>query len=76
MTQEPMMPAEAAAVFVAWLERRGAIFSLKPDGSDRAVALDGADVRDHAEADRLAMTGPGICATKFAPLLRAARTTH
>jgi hypothetical protein len=74
MTHEPIGPAEAAALLMAWLEQRGATFTLTAEGYV-TCALDGADIRDYAEADRLA-TLVMVLRDEIRALLRAARTTH
>jgi hypothetical protein len=45
--------AREAAVLMAWLDERGATFTLRDDGSIRC-RLDGADISDYADAERCA----------------------
>ena len=69
-----MMPAEAAAELKAWLEKRGATFTLTPAGHIRCC-LDGANIRDAAEADRLA-TVVMVLRDEIRQILRAERRVH
>ena len=70
-----MMPAEAAAELMAWVERRGGTFTLTPAGDVRC-ALDGCTGIDtYAAADRIA-TLVLVLRDDIRALLRAEKTTH
>lgn len=56
MTPRSLTPQEAAACLVAILERRGAVFTLKPDGYFHCN-LDPSDVATRQEPDDLSNSG-------------------